>query len=460
MRKLVRLVLTGLPLVVSLLAGLRNETLGQVMSDPSLAVTAVVTGLQSPTTMAFVAPNEFLVLEKETGRVLHVRDGVVVGTAIDLAVNASHERGALGIALHPGFNSNHFVYIFWTWKGSGTGKGRLQGSDSSDLLMVPERGNRIDRFVWNGSTLTFDRNILRLAARGSDHHVGGVLCFGPDRKLYVFVGDQNVRGQLQNVGSGPAPTNLNFTGVILRLNASGTAPGTNPFFAVGQARGGQAGENIKRIFAYGVRNSFGMAFDPVAGNLWIQENGDDAFDELDLVPPGFNSRWVQSMGPGSRHAQYRSIEVASGELDSPSFLPTSLAPTFAQAQASLVDLGGSAPGDPAFSWKFPLGLAGLGFLSSGNLGPGYQGDLFVGDVLTGRLFRFDLDAARTGFTSSDPRLADGVADNVARGGLTESETLIAGSGFGVVTDVETGPNGNLYVVSLTRNAVYQISAAP
>src|SRR6267378_1380747 len=109
------------------------------------------------------------------------------------------------------------------------------------------------------------------------------------RQLYLFMGDQGRRGWLQNLPhgpfltapqvddtfGGPAPDNAHFTGVILRLNDDGTTPTDNPFFAFGAALGGEAGANIQKIFSYGHRNGFGMAFDPVSGSLWETENADD-----------------------------------------------------------------------------------------------------------------------------------------------------------------------------------------
>ena len=99
---------------------------------------------------------------------------------------------------------------------------------------------------------------------------------------------------------GPEPDNAHFTGVILRLNDDGTAPADNPFYNVGAAMTGEVGKNLQKVFAYGVRNSFGMAFDPKSGSLWEQENGDDAFDEINRVEAGANHGWVQMMGPMAR----------------------------------------------------------------------------------------------------------------------------------------------------------------
>lgn len=138
------------------------------------------------------------------------------------------------------------------------------------------------------------------------NHDGGVIRFGPDGKLYILFGDVGRRGQLQNLQfgptenafgptvaddqfGGPEPDDAHFTGAILRLNEDGSAPTDNPFFDFGATLGGEVSANIQKIFAYGIRNSFGMAFDPLSGNLWAQENGEDAYDEINLVEPGLNS---------------------------------------------------------------------------------------------------------------------------------------------------------------------------
>ena len=97
--------------------------------------------------------------------------------------------------------------------------------------------------------------------------------------------------------------------MILRLNPDGTTPRDNPFWKVGAERGGQVGANLKKIFAYGLRNGFGMSFDPFSGDLWEQENGDDSFSEINRVEAGFNSGWTQVMGPLERVAQFKAIET-------------------------------------------------------------------------------------------------------------------------------------------------------
>jgi len=100
-----------------------------------------------------------------------------------------------------------------------------------------------------------------------------------------------------------------LTGSIFRLNEDGSAPVDNPFFAAGAALGGEVGANIQKVFSYGHRNGFGMAFDPVSGFLWDTENADDAYSELNRIIPGMNGGWVQFAGPISRIADWKQIET-------------------------------------------------------------------------------------------------------------------------------------------------------
>ena len=277
--------------------------------DPDLAVRPAVSGLAQPVSMAFLGHDDFLVLEKASGQVKRVRDGDV-STVLDLAVNSNSERGLLGIALHPKFKKNGWVYLFWSQSRT--------GADTNTGDGVRLMGNRVDRFEWDHGQLEFDRNIIKFRAFQADasqplrgNHNGGVIRFGPDGKLYAIVGDTGRRGHTQNLRrrpvrppasfddqfGGPETDDLHRTGVIVRLDDDGDAPRDNPFWRTGRTMGGEVGENVQKLFAYGIRNSFGMAFDPKSGDLWEQENGDDSFSELNRVRPGMNSGWVQIMGP-------------------------------------------------------------------------------------------------------------------------------------------------------------------
>jgi glucose/arabinose dehydrogenase len=452
------------------------------MLDPNLSVRAVVTGLTQPTTIAFIGENDLLVLEKGTGRVQRVVNGAVDSTVVDLAVNSGSERGLLGVALHPDFPSDPGVYLYWTES--------TTGSDTTVLAETPLLGNRVDRYNWNGSTLSFDRNLIRLRAlqpaftaeptpvAGRGNHNGGVLAFGSDGKIYIFIGDNGRRGQLQNLPNGPfgpgqpddqfggpQPDNAHLTGVILRLNADGTTPSDNPFFAAGASIPGEVGANIQKIFSYGHRNGFGMAIDTSSrgeGNVWLQENGDDSFSELNRVTPGMNGGWVQISGPVERIAQFKATETTPPfvGLQQARWPPTNIADTPEQALSRLFMLPGATYSDPQFSWRFEVAPGGMNFLRGRALGPQFEDDLFMGagtaNLVGGYLFHFNLTGNRRNIGVDDPRLADRVADNLAKHEITESESLLIGRDFGITSDIETGPNGNLFVVSLSRGTIYEV----
>jgi len=484
-----------------------------MMTDPNLTVNTEISGLNQPTSMAFLGPHDFLILEKATGKVQHVLNGVVIGTALDLAVNSASERGLLGIALQPNFAATNGVYLYWTQSST--------GADSANLADVPLLGNRVDRYIWNPATqtLAFDKNIIMLRSFHADagqplrgHHDAGKILFGSDGMLYFMIGDQGRRGQLQNLASGPfgpgqpddqfggpAPDNAHFTGVIFRLNADGSTPFDNPFANVTAEQVAlleqQAGvtltasqlaevvANIHKIYSYGHRNSFGLAVDPVTGFLWESENGDDSFDEINRVTAGSNGGWIQIMGPRNRVAQFKEIEtiftpmqgnidngrVPLNPLDLATFIPAlqqlrfppSLLPdTTEEALSRLFVLPGSKYTDPEFSWKWAVAPAAIGFAGNG-VGAQHTGSLFVGASRTflegGYLFEFTFDQSRKHFAFSEAGAKDKVADNEYKFDEDGSESLMAGENFGIVTDIMTGPDGNLYVTSLSKGTVYMIS---
>jgi uncharacterized protein (TIGR03118 family) len=486
---------------------------GPVMTDASLQVKSVVSGLDQPTSMAFLAPNDFLILEKASGKVKHVVNGSSVSTVLTLPVNSASERGLLGIALQPDFANTHGVYLYWTQS--------LSGRVSTDLADVPLLGNRVDRFLWNPvtQTLTQDRNIIRLHSFQADagqpmrgNHNGGKILFGPDGKLYFQIGDQGRRGQMQNLPSGPfgpgkaddqfggpAPDDAHLTGVIFRLNADGSVPDDNPFAKVTvqemEMIEQQAGvtltpdqlttvvANIHKIYSYGRRNGFGLAFDPMTGLLWESENGDDAMDEVNQITAGSNGGWIQIHGLASRLADFKGIESSFTPLQGnvptagnvplspidPNTLypglqqirwsPTLISDSASVAMSRLFVLPGSHYEDPEFCWKWAVAPAAIGFAGSA-LGPQHAGNLFVGGSRTfldeGYLFEFQFDAGRQHFLFSDSALKGKIDDNDYKFDEGNSTSLVAGKNFGVVTDILTGPDGNLYVSSLSNGAVYMI----
>lgn len=381
----------------------------QTVSDPNLVVTPYLTGLSEPTGMVFSGAGDGFVIEKATGQVKRFEAGVLsAAPVLDLAVNASSERGLLGIALDPDFANNGYTYLYYS---SNDQAGSGDGGNWVD--------NRVVRYQWDGSTLV-GTGLSRTFGAASDgqangpNHDGGPLVFGPDGKLYGATGDLNRSAIEQNSST---TVNANVGG-LYRLNTDLT-PGTgNPF------SGAQA-----PFYAYGVRNSFGIAFDPVTGNLWDTENGPGSYDEINLVASGFNSGWTRIMGPDSRDPQ------GTGDL------------------VNLV-ANTSTYSDPEFSFLTPIGITSLQFLHGSSWGAAYDDAVIVGDNNTGRLFLFRLNATRTGFVLSGD-LADLVADTT-----TERNSLSFGTDFSVVTGLQQGADGALYVVALGNGAIYRIAPVP
>ena len=495
-----RRTLAGVAAAACLAGPALADTTPPTILDPSLQVSKVLsTGLNQPIGIVFLARNDYFFLEKATGQVKRVVDGVVQPTPVlDLAVNSNSERDLLSMVLDPQFFTNGRVYIFWTESST--------GSDSTVVGEVPLQGNRVDVFIWNGSTLVQAQNLTRLRSLQSDNLTvagqptttanvamqgnpnGGTMRMGPDGKLYFFFGDQGRRGWMQNLANGPflvapfqddtfggpAPDNAHLSGVVLRLNTNGSAPADNPFFAAGAALGGEVGANIQKLYSYGHRNGFGMAFDPLSGYLWLTENADDAYSEINLVVPGMNGGWIQFAGPISRIRDWRTIEATqfAQALQQRRYPPTRASYTPTAAAARLFMLPGAFYKDPELSSRYEIGPSGAAFVSGNALGAAYNGTFWFGSSRSfqqvgasgGSLYRLKLNPDRLSVdTSADPRLADKVIDNLFRAQKfegTEAETLRIGSGFGTVTDIQQAPDGSLYVVSLTDNANYRISAAP
>jgi glucose/arabinose dehydrogenase len=374
------------------------------INDPNLSAEAVVAGLSFPTSMAFLDESNILILEKE-GSVRLVSNGVLQDTPVlQIPVNSQNERGLLGVEI---VNESNIT------AGTAPNGGSLQ---STVFLYFTEEGgedgelrNRVYKYQWNGQSLVNPTLILDLPAGPGTNHQGGKLIVGPDGYLYAIIGELQREGQLQNIQGGPNPDD---SGVIFRVNPQdGSAAGDNPF----------QGDPLNRYFAYGVRNSFGMAFDPITGILWDTENGEESYDEINIVNPGFNSGWKAVMGPIS----------ATGISEN-----------------DLVQFPGSNYADPVFSWVESFGITDIEFLNSQKLGERYANNIFVGDITQGNLYFFEVNENRNGLnfnTQSHPGLSDLVADTD-----DESSSIMLGTGFTGITDIETGPDGFLYVLTHDR----------
>ncbi len=435
-----------------------------VLNDPNLEAVPFISALNQPVTFAFLDANQMFLCEKASGQVKYFVNGVLIGVVLDLAVNSASERGLLGIALDPSFAKNPKVYLYWSQDST--------GGDTLNASNVALLANRVDAFDWNGVTLTFSHNLLQLRSFQADagqpvrgNHNGGSMRFGPDGKLYVLQGDTGRRGYTQNnlqgpvpddPFGGPAPDAAHTTGVMYRINKDGTSPADNPFFNTTPY------PNMNKVFGYGIRNGFGLMFDIATGHLWLQEHGDDTFDEMNIIRAGHNGGWIQTMGPLSRVAQFRDIEINlnTGGLQQLRWPPTMIQTSPVLAYKRMVHFKGSHYAEPKFSWKYAVAPGGIAFVDTSSLGPEYQGDMIMGEsrttLLNGYLMKFEMNPARDAFAFSDSRLNDLVADNFAKFDPIESESLIMGSNFGVVTDIATSPGGRVFLVCLDRGIVYEL----
>ena len=156
---------------------------------------------------------------------------------------------------------------------------------------------------------------------------------------------------------------------------------------------GEVGANIQKVFAYGIRNGFGVAVDPETGELWESQNGDDSGSEINHIEAGFNGGWVQIMGRSERIADFKAIETSPVYfgLQQIRWPPTLIADTPGEALGRLFMLPGARYTEPLLTWKFEVAPAGLGFVVGDKLGDEFEGDLIVGGardfLLGGHLFR-------------------------------------------------------------------------
>jgi len=384
----------------------RPESSGQILFDPSLKVETIFKdGLKSPTGMAFVGQNDILVLEKNTGKVQRILDGnLQQNPLLQVNVGTEVELGLLGIATSNNQEGKTSVFLYYS------------EANSSGVVV----GNRLYKYELVDNRLVNPLLLLNLPATSpipghENNHNGGKLVIGPDNNVYVIVGDVGGRmGNIQNIMRGNSPDG---TSGILRVTQDGKSVNDGPF-----------GSSVPNIlyYAYGIRNSFGFDFDPVTGNLWDSENGGIDKDEINYVYPGFNSGWRKAMG--------MALQRFDPNQDLFSFE------------------GKGNYSDPEFVWKVTVAPTALKFLNSTKLGTQYENTIFVGDVKTGNLYNFKLDSGRKQLLL-EPPLNDRVADTP-----DEVQSIVFGQGFGVITDIQVGPDGYLYILGI-NGSIYRVVPA-
>ena len=381
---------------------------GPIINDSNLKAEVVFEGLTSITSIAFLGPNDILALEKDKGTVQRIVNGKILSEPL-LDVNVANDanRGMLGIAISKGkeINSTN-VFLYFT---------------EAPLSEFPI-GNRVYKYELVNNKLVNPKVLLNLPAIPGPSHNGGATIIGPDNNIYAIIGDVGGhRNQAQNEESGGEPDG---TSGILRKTKDGNPVANSPL-----------GERVplNLYYSYGLRNSFGLDFDPISGKLWDTENGEDFGDEINLVEPGFNSGWSKVQGTWT-------LDEEEGMTEAAPLNP----------ENGLVDFGGKGKySSPEFTWRESLGPSAIKYFNSDRLGKQYENDIFVGDIDNGNLYHFDLSKDRTELILEEP-LADKLADSD-----DENEGIIFGKGFGAITDIEVGPDGYLYIVGF-QGIVYRI----
>jgi glucose/arabinose dehydrogenase len=384
-----------------------------VLNDPNLTVDLVFSGLKKPTSMIFLGPDDVLVAQKNEGTVERIVNGVKnTEPLITVPVASKDERGLLGTAISKDpISKKTDLFLYYTEK-----------DPINDQIL----GNRVYSYELdeNGSRLTGSKLLLDLPWEPGPGHNGGVLKVGPDNNLYITVGDMTSSSDNQSqpyetlAQNFQAGKEIDGRAGILRITQNGQPVGN-----------GLLGSNhpLDLYYSYGIKNSFGIDFDPITGMLWDTENGPDFGDEVNLVEPGFNSGWKKIQG-----IWY--VDVAMGKSEVAPMNPSELVDFNSKGKYS----------SPEFTWDRSVAPTALEFLNTNKLGLEYENDILVGDIKSGNIYIFNLSENRKSLDLNEP-LDDKVADK-----KEELSSIIFGHGFGGITDLEVGPDGYLYVLAYDK----------
>lgn len=403
-----------------------------LITDPNLKVELVAKHFNFPTAIDFLGNDDLILAEKNTGNVYEVINGNVTGPLLHIDVAVKDERGLLGVALSGNANDssqeNLNIYLYHTQ----CIKDKVADTQNCE--------NQVSRYELDrkNNTLTNPKLIVSLPGLPGPSHNGGKLLMDKDGNLLVSVGDlqstkfnQNMTGydtKAQNILNGTSPDGR---AGILRITQDGKSVGS-----------GILGDEypLNLYYAFGIKNSFGIAIDPLTDNVWDTENGPQFGDEINLVKPGFNSGWEKVQGIWKLN-QTREKESVYDE---------------SKNEVEFVNFDGKGKySPPEFVWDKPVAPTAIVFLNSNKLGEQYANDIFVGSAKKGTLFHFDLNPDRESLNLS------GDLTDLLYSKKEDSSSVVFGENFGVITDLKVGPDGYLYVVSASRGtdegAIYRIA---
>lgn len=372
--------------------------------------------INNTSNMAFLAQNDILVLDNGKGTVMRITNGTMYPHPL-LDVSVNDADGMLGIAIPKNNNSARYVFLFYTQAPKGYNQD-INSADAAQVKLVNDtygytrECDCLYRYELVNNQLINPKLLLSLNASSESHH-GGEIAIGPDNNIYIVTGDLDevIETTAQNYKDG---FEADGRAGILRVTQDGQPVGNGII-------GNKFPLNL--YFAYGMRNGFGLDFDPINGNLWDTENGPEYGDEINLVEPGFNSG---------------SDKIFGMSQDDPEF-----------SAADLVDFNGKGKySDPELSWSPAVGPTAIKFLNSDKLGKEYENDMFVADVNDGFIYHFDLNQNRTAISLGGPFSIN--VTNTQSGyilGSKGTEPVIFLKEFGSgITDLQVGPDGYLYLL--------------
>ena len=433
-----------------------------IVLDSDFKIEEFVSGLFVPVNMEFVG-EDLLILEKNSGTVRHIKDNVLLDSAVlDVEVSNYGEHGLLGIT-----SVENDVFLFFT-------EAYHDGGRALE--------NRIYQYSWDGTNLV-NPVLLKTIPGFEREYVGGEMVSDLSGNVFAVTGENYKIGLLQNTPQNESYRHFSsvasteekskrtishsFEHLLSCSKVSFQQYTTNPFgwqseqpdlsenppetnlfnilgnlnsclrqfyyenFSNGNWEDTSTIIQIQpegEYLAIGIRNSFGLAVDPQTGFMWDTENGPDVFDEINLIDEKFNSGWAKIQGPSNGKS-----------------LPT--IPEYSEYIYS----------EPEFSWEIPIGVTAIEFPNSNDFEK-YGNFLFVADTNKGIIYKFKLDETRTKFIFESPHLQDLVLNMLPdSSGNEPMDEIIFAKNLGLISDMKFGPDGALYVISLMEGKIYKIS---
>ena len=314
-----------------------------VLTDNNFTIEGVIVGIQASTALTFIE-NDILFLEKETGKIRHIENNILVDEPVwDFNVKKEGcecytESGLLGII---SVDSNIYVYV-------------TEELDSKNSIVE----NRIYQFTWENNKLQ-NQLLLNILPGDANMHHGGAMVADHNKNIYAVIGDQTLETELQNFNNDL----ISDAGIILRVGIDNKVKSPS-----------LSDSPNDHYYGVGIRNSFGLAIDPFTNNLWITENGTHEYDEINLTFPKYNSGWKKIQGPATDEQLQNFVGYSDYEYS-----------------------------DPEFSWEETPAPTGISFVD--DKWKKFSNSVFVGDC-SGNLYKFQLNTSRDKLVFDTPELKD------------------------------------------------------